>query len=273
MCTRSARAKLHRMILARVHLALPLRVVSRRIASGKFSNRRNPDKAKKRAAVIEAARKRGDLDKFTIRQANMERPITLKSVGQIVNEYTPPEKEYRKSLITKAGWIQRWESLKMKLITTYSIGIIKRYVKPFKVIPFAKEAEKLYCEANSALAQNDKKALLELTTENAYQTLRKEYPNQRISWKFVETLSRPRVVHARVAPLLTKENYFAQVTVRLHTKQILAVYDQLHRLVQGDEHNARNVVDYVVMERHIVEKGTPWRICGKVIPHWKKMFT
>eukprot|EP00118_Oscarella_pearsei_P006418 m.28909 g.28909 ORF g.28909 m.28909 type:complete len:111 (+) comp31094_c0_seq6:162-494(+) len=73
--------------------------------------------------------------------------------GQIVNEYTPPERGYRASLLSKKGWLQRWEAFKMKLVTTYSIGIIKRYAKPFKVIAFAKEAEKLFSEVNTALAR------------------------------------------------------------------------------------------------------------------------
>eukprot|EP00118_Oscarella_pearsei_P006416 m.28904 g.28904 ORF g.28904 m.28904 type:complete len:206 (+) comp31094_c0_seq3:162-779(+) len=140
--------------------------------------------------------------------------------GQIVNEYTPPERGYRASLLSKKGWLQRWEAFKMKLVTTYSIGIIKRYAKPFKVIAFAKEAEKLFSEVNTALASSDKKSLLDLTTENAYQGLRKEYHNQKVSWTLVSTVRRPKVVHARVIPVLTKENYFAQVTVRLHTTQV-----------------------------------------------------
>ncbi len=36
----------------------------------------------------------------------------------------------------------------------------------------------------------------------------------------VEELERPRVVSARVAPLITKDNLFAQVVVRMHTKQV-----------------------------------------------------
>ena len=36
----------------------------------------------------------------------------------------------------------------------------------------------------------------------------------------MEEIERPRVVNARVAPFQTKENLFAQVVVRLHTKQV-----------------------------------------------------
>eukprot|EP00118_Oscarella_pearsei_P006415 m.28902 g.28902 ORF g.28902 m.28902 type:complete len:249 (+) comp31094_c0_seq2:154-900(+) len=208
------------LLCRRQNSTVTVHLFARHFSSGKFSNRKNPEKARRRAVLTEIARKSGDLNKYAIDTKGLDRPITTRSVGQIVNEYTPPERGYRASLLSKKGWLQRWEAFKMKLVTTYSIGIIKRYAKPFKVIAFAKEAEKLFSEVNTALASSDKKSLLDLTTENAYQGLRKEYHNQKVSWTLVSTVRRPKVVHARVIPVLTKENYFAQVTVRLHTTQV-----------------------------------------------------
>lgn len=41
-----------------------------------------------------------------------------------------------------------------------------------------------------------------------------------IRWKFIESLTPPRTVHARCTELITKENVFAQITVRFHTQQV-----------------------------------------------------
>ena len=39
-------------------------------------------------------------------------------------------------------------------------------------------------------------------------------------WKFVGEIERPRIVNARVAPLLNKDNLYGQVIVRLYSKQV-----------------------------------------------------
>ena len=37
----------------------------------------------------------------------------------------------------------------------------------------------------------------------------------------MSTVERPRVVHVRVAPVGTKDNLFAQITVKMHTEQVI----------------------------------------------------
>lgn len=39
-------------------------------------------------------------------------------------------------------------------------------------------------------------------------------------WKFLESVEPPRVVHARQTEVISKENIFAQITCRFHTKQV-----------------------------------------------------
>lgn len=55
------------------------------------------------------------------------------------------------------------------------------------------------------------------------QSLKAEFEGKHFEWKIEQTLQRPRVVSARIAPFLTKENLFAQVVVRLHTMQVAIV--------------------------------------------------
>jgi len=39
-------------------------------------------------------------------------------------------------------------------------------------------------------------------------------------WKYIESLEAPRVVHVRCTEMLNKENLYAQITVRLLTRQV-----------------------------------------------------
>ena len=39
-------------------------------------------------------------------------------------------------------------------------------------------------------------------------------------WELKEEIERPKVVSAKVVPLETKDNYFAQVVVRMHSSQV-----------------------------------------------------
>jgi hypothetical protein len=52
--------------------------------------------------------------------------------------------------------------------------------------------------------------------------------------------------------------------------QRLAVLDGRGQPVLGARGEERDVVDYVVFERHIVmgPHKSAWKICGKIIPKW-----
>ena len=41
-----------------------------------------------------------------------------------------------------------------------------------------------------------------------------------VRWEFIESLESPRVVHVRTTTVVSKDNLYAQVTVRFHTKQV-----------------------------------------------------
>ena len=89
-----------------------------------------------------------------------------------------------------------------------------------------------------------------------------------IHWEYIKALEPPTVSHVRVEQLLVDDNLFAQVTVRMLTQQILAVYDRFGRLIHGHPHVAKDVLEYVVFESHIVSKYARWRIHDKIIPEW-----
>ena len=49
---------------------------------------------------------------------------------------------------------------------------------------------------------------------------------------------------------------------------MLAVYDRFGRLMYGSDRIAKDVLEYVVMEKHIANEYGQWRIHGKIIPDW-----
>jgi large subunit ribosomal protein L45 len=92
-----------------------------------------------------------------------------------------------------------------------------------------------------------------------------------IRWQLLKSLEPPRVVQIRVQDIMTKSNLFAQVTVRFHTQQILAVYDRFGRLIHGSPVVAKDVLEYVVFEKHIANVYGSWRLHAKIIPDWMEI--
>merc|ERR1740128_689382 len=85
---------------------------------------------------------------------------------------------------------------------------------------------------------------------------------------FIKSLEPPKVVHARHAEIVSKDNMFGQVTVRFHTQQVLAVYDRFGRLIHGSEVVAKDVLEYVVFEKHLSNIYGMWRLHSKIVPDW-----
>lgn len=50
--------------------------------------------------------------------------------------------------------------------------------------------------------------------------------------------------------------------------QTLSVFDRFGRLMFGSDVVAKDVLEYVVYEKHIVNQYGMWRIHGKIIPDW-----
>lgn len=48
----------------------------------------------------------------------------------------------------------------------------------------------------------------------------------------------------------------------------MAIYDRFGRLMLGDEDELRDVLEYLVLERHLVNPYGRWRLHGKIVPAW-----
>jgi len=46
--------------------------------------------------------------------------------------------------------------------------------------------------------------------------------------------------------------------------QVVAAYDQRGKLVDGDDKQPKDTIDYVVFERQLTDQSSVWRIAGKL---------
>ncbi|CAL1673903.1 unnamed protein product [Lasius platythorax] len=205
---------------------------------------------------------------FSPQKAWQERPTFISSTPTIFESYVAPEGDGKYSAITKEGAKQKITFLEKKSKSVMAIRKIKSFDDTFKTSYFIEEATDIYQKAHEALAAKDKGKLIKYVTETAYPKMIHNMMDKTIHWKFLESLEPARVVHARTTDLITKENVFAQLTVRFHTQQILAIYDRFGRLIQGSEILRKDVLEYIVFEKHLANEYGVWRIHGKVIPSW-----
>ncbi|XP_064180579.1 39S ribosomal protein L45, mitochondrial isoform X2 [Anguilla rostrata] len=63
-----------------------------------------------------------------------------------------------------------------------------------------------------------------------------------------------------------KEKLHDLVTERCYPT--LAIYDRFGRLMVVDEEVPRDVLEYLVLERHLVNPYSRWRLHGKIVPSW-----
>jgi len=197
-----------------------------------------------------------------------EKPFYIGSTGAILDEYVPVEGDGKASLISREGGKQAVDFAKGKGKTMSSVRKIRKYDEDFDPRTFVDEALEIYKAAHDCLARNEDELLHKYATEKAYPEMRFQTKRKTIHWKFIKSLEPPKVVHARHAEIVSKENMFGQVTVRFHTQQVLAVYDRFGRLIHGSEVVAKDVLEYVVFEKHLSNIYGLWRLHSKIVPDW-----
>ncbi|XP_003745357.1 probable 39S ribosomal protein L45, mitochondrial [Galendromus occidentalis] len=198
-----------------------------------------------------------------------EKPIFFSTLTGVIEPYVPPEGDGKASLLSKSGALQKMEQLQKKSVFTWHLRKLKQFETDFSIADFASEANDLYIKAHEALAEQDQDKLFSLVTEAAYPEMMANVEHKTLRWQMLGSLEPARVVHIRTQSLLTNDNTFAQVTVRLHTQQTLAVYDRFGRLLHGSEVLVKDVLEYVVFEKHIANLYGQWRLHAKIIPDWK----
>lgn len=197
-----------------------------------------------------------------------EKPLYISSTGALLDAYVPPEGDGKASLISTAGAKQVGDKVKGKGKTMSSIRKFRSYDEDFDPRDWVDEALEIYIAAHRALADGEHEMLHKFATEKAYPEMMNMAKRKTIRWNFIKSLEPPRVLHARHAEILSKENMFGQLTVRFNTQQTLAVYDRFGRLIHGSETVAKDVLEYVVFEKHLANVYGIWRLHAKIIPDW-----
>ncbi|CAL7938731.1 unnamed protein product [Xylocopa violacea] len=197
-----------------------------------------------------------------------EKPEIFYCTPDIFERYVVPEGDGKFSAITTKGVKQNVEYIGKKSKSYMALRKIKDYEDGYTNKYFAQEALEIYKKGHEALATRDRDQILQYFTESAYPLVTHNLQNKTVVWKFVESLEPPRVVHARVTHTTTKQDLFAQITVRFHSQQYLCIYDRFGRPLLGSETVKKDVLDYVVFEKHLSDSYGVWRIQGKIIPDW-----
>ncbi|KAJ8362357.1 hypothetical protein AAFF_G00378270, partial [Aldrovandia affinis] len=203
-----------------------------------------------------------------VRQEYMERAVNIACTAGIFDPYIPPEGDARLSGLSREGLKQRTEQLRQSAASQLAIRKIKDHDPEFNTKDFPSRAQDLFIQAHVALTHFHKENLHSLVTERCYPEMVRGNRYKTLRWKFVESLEPPRVVHARCPDMVSKGNLYGQVTVRMHSQQTLAIYDRFGRLMLGDEEFPRDVLEYLVLERHLVSPYSVWRLHGKIVPSW-----
>lgn len=172
------------------------------------------------------------------------------------------------SKLSLDGQKQTVDFLSKKTKSMLAIRKIRQYDEDFSANAFAETAQNIYVQAHEALVAKDKGKLIENVTEHLYPRMLTGAQNVTLRWRFIKSIEPPRTVHARQTHLIVKDNIFAQVTVRMHTQQSLAVYDRFGRLKHGSEILAKDVIEYVVFEKNISNLYGEWRMHEKIVPPW-----
>ncbi|XP_055762448.1 39S ribosomal protein L45, mitochondrial-like [Salvelinus fontinalis] len=203
-----------------------------------------------------------------LRQEYMERAINIACTAGVFDPYIPPEGDARLSSLSKEGLKQRTEQIKQGAASQLAIRKIKEHDAEFTTKAFPVKAQEIFVDAHNALTQFNKEKLHSLVTERCYPEMVRGNRYKTLRWHFVESLEPPKVVHARCPDMVSKGNMYGQVTVRMHSRQTLAVYDRFGRLMMGSEEEPRDVLEYLVLERHLVNPYGMWRLHGKIVPAW-----
>lgn len=197
----------------------------------------------------------------------MERPFYISCTGGIFEPYVPPEGDGKVSSLT--GVLkEKTEFVEKKGKSWAAIRKIRNYEEDFDSKEFAQQALDIYIKAHEALCKKEKLKLREFITERVYPEMMHNMKDKTIRWKFLKSLEPPKLIHARCTEMISKENVFGQVTVRFHTQQTLAVYDRFGRLMHGSEILAKDVIEYVVFEKHLANLYGVWKLHDKIVPDW-----
>ncbi|RIA85162.1 hypothetical protein C1645_831194 [Glomus cerebriforme] len=131
---------------------------------------------------------------------------------------------------------------------------------------FKSKAVNLYIEMNENFASKNLKALEKLVEARMYNKMKFDLKQRegKFIWKYHGLVEKPKYINVRCAlgHARSAGNYIAQITLKLHTKQSVGLYNKAGKLISGDPKKVKNVLEYVVFQRKMWEKNKGWTIYG-----------
>ncbi|KAH9524303.1 39S ribosomal protein L45, mitochondrial [Bulinus truncatus] len=196
-----------------------------------------------------------------------ELPLNISCTRSVIDPFKPSEGDGKHSSLLTSHLSDSVSRMLKGPKSLKHVRKLKKY-EDFVESEFAQEAQKIVFQTQTLLQDifKNQERLHELVTEKAFPEMVHGLEHKTMIWSIVETVEPPKVVHIRTEEMITDDNIFAQVTVRLHTKQILAIYDRFGRLMYGDPLLPKSVVEYVIMEKWVSDTYGRWRVHGKIVP-------
>nr|XP_027198415.1 probable 39S ribosomal protein L45, mitochondrial [Dermatophagoides pteronyssinus] len=201
-----------------------------------------------------------------------EKPIVVTTTQGVLDPYVPPEGDGKYSILSKTGVGQKAQHIKQKTASFMALRKIKSYEDNFDLPTFVDEAKDIYIKAHELLVNwnnpDNKEKLLDYVTEFAYPLMTFQRDLKTIRWSFIKLNDIPDVIQIRTQSLIEKTNMFSQITVRMNSRQILAIYDRFGHLMYGSDVIVKDVLEYLVFEKNISDFNGRWRLHAKILPDW-----
>ncbi|NWU35667.1 RM45 protein, partial [Hylia prasina] len=137
-----------------------------------------------------------------------------------------------------------------------SLRKIKDHDPDFSTKTFPEKAQEIFIEANNSLAKQIHPSIFPHQPAQQGRTL-----SPFLGWKTLK--SHPMDRSTSLCPRSLQNPIFFGIF-----SQILAIYDRFGRLMYGGEEIPKDVLEYVVFERYLVNPYGTWRMHGKIIPEW-----
>lgn len=194
-----------------------------------------------------------------------EREVYTPCTLSIIDPYKPHEGEGKYSLLEKVK--TPFLSGKDMIKSRREVSAIRTFEgEDFDLKEFAKQSTSIYVKAHEVIAQKDEKKVFDYVTEACFPLMTAGLNHHTVHWKYLGDVEPPKAIQVRSGDLISKGNKYAQITVKMYTKQMMAIYDRHGRLVHGSPTDVKEVLEYIVFEKYLADEYGLWRIHGRIKP-------
>jgi large subunit ribosomal protein L45 len=202
--------------------------------------------------------------------------VTMVSSNLLAEPYRgEPPRLPLSAWVTPGGWRERWRRWVAGVKSLYAVSKCSRLIPGWTLPGFKADALAVYQEACAALAAGDLTSLRQLATPAVFGDMKKQIKQReeggwaRVDWALPSppALKELEVVQGRMIAADPKDDAtaFAQLTVRVRSRQRFAAYDRRGRLAAGSPAQEVEVDDCWVFERPLKPKGPArWRVAGRL---------